>query len=570
MSERTAPAADDGRLREHAVLALSEAALRIASGLDLENTLKQIVDSARQLLQAEYAALGVFDGDGQLQEFLTSGIESRHAEQIEHPPLGIGLLGAVMKERTVIRLPDLTADPRSVGFPEGHPEMKSFLGAPIVAEERVLGNLYLTNKIGQPEFTDQDVTLVQTLANHAAAALLNVKLYQELLAKRDDLELRNRELLAVQAVAHATSDYRDLVNVLETSLDEVLAVSGMQAGEVYLLNEGTRTLELAAHRGPSEDQFFSLPTFEVGQGFPGRVVASGQPLISYDLDQEQGFIREEIVEAGFRTFVSLPILSKTRPIGTLNLAARHRREFSDADLRVLEAVASQIGLAIENAHLFEEVSRLAVVEERARIGMDLHDGVIQSIYAVGLTLETVQIIMEQQPAKARQMLGTAIDGLNEAIRDIRNFILDLRPRKFHGDLIEGIARLVREFRANAMVEVDLDIEPETLRDLPAPVASAMFMTTQEALANVSRHARATHVSIQIKSVDGRVQLEVSDNGRGFNADKARLSVGHGVANMESRARELEGDFQVDSQPDQGTTVTLTLPSHFTRRHKLGA
>lgn len=568
MSERTAPVPDDRHVREHTVLALSEAALQIARGLDLDNTLKQIVNSARQLLQAEYAALGVFGQDGKLQRFLTDGIEAARADQIEHPPIGIGLLGAVMEERSVIRLPDLTLDPRSVGFPEGHPEMKSFLGAPILADDRVLGNLYLTNKIGFAEFSEEDVTLVQTLANHAASALLNVELYQEVLDKRDVLRLRNRELTAVQAVAQAVSDYRDLERVLESTLDEILAVTGMEAGEVYLLDEGSQTLELAAFRGPGEDQFFSFPSFSIGQGFPGRVLATGQPLISYDLDKEDDFLREEIVAAGFRTFVSLPILSKSRPIGTLDLAARHRREFSDADLRLLKALAYQMGQAIDNANLYQEVSRLAVVEERARIGMDLHDGVIQSIYAVGLTLETVQIIMEQQPAKARQMLGKAIDGLNEAIRDIRNFILDLRPRKFHGDLNEGIARLVREFRANAMVEVELDIEPEMLRDLPAPVAGALFMTIQEALANVSRHARATRVSIKIKSLDGRVQLQVSDNGRGFNADEARKTVGHGIANMESRASVLEGDFRVESQPNQGTTVTVTLPSRQPSRHKL--
>lgn len=567
MSERTAPPPGEDRLREGAVLALSKAALQIVSGLDLGETLQQIAESARDLLQAEYCALGVFDQDRVLHEFITSGIDQDQIAAIDHPPVGAGLLGAVMDEGSVIRLPDLSVDPRSVGFPEGHPEMRSFLGAPILADDRVLGNIYLTNRIGRDEFTEEDVVLIQSLANHAAAALLNVELHQEVIQHRDDLARRNRELTAVQSVSRAASDPRDLQAVLETTLDEVFAVTGMQAGEIYLLAESKQTLDLICQRGVRSAQLPSIPSMRVEEGLPGRAVSSGKVLVSQDLASGDGFAWPAIQDAGFQSFVILPIVSKARPIGTLDLAAKHIREFSAADLRLLEAVANQIGLAIENAHLYEEVSRLAVVEERARIGMDLHDGVIQSIYAVGLSLETAQIIMEQQPVQARALLGKAIDGLNEAIRDIRNFILDLRPRKFHGDLKEGINRLVREFQANAMIEVDSELDPKSLHEVPAPIAAALFMTTQEALANISRHARASHVSLQIRSFDDRVQMVISDDGQGFDIEEANRTVGHGIANMGSRARELEGDFKIDSSPESGTTISLTLPSNPPTRRK---
>jgi signal transduction histidine kinase len=260
-----------------------------------------------------------------------------------------------------------------------------------------------------------------------------------------------------------------------------------------------------------------------------------------------------------KSFLGVPIVGAGESIGNLYLTdKRGDLEFSDADQVLIEMLAAHAAVAIQNARLYAQVERLAVLEERTRIGMDLHDGVIQSIYAVGLTLESTRLALPDGAEEVSMLLDTAIEGLNDAIRDIRNFILDLRPRRFAGDVQQGMAQLVREFQANTMVPVSISI-PERLDDLPLPLGRAIFLTTQEALANVARHARAKNVNIALQCSSALVTLIVKDDGRGFDATNEALRLGHGLANMQARAESLRGSFDLDSAPGRGTKLTLNLP-----------
>ncbi len=371
-------------LKARALVALNEAALAISQDLELDQTLQHIVDSARELVSTQYAALGVFNSEGELETFVYSGLTPEEADDIGSLPEGLGMLGAVLNSPDPIRVADVHQDTRSQGTPQGHPAVTNFLGVPIIARDEVQGNLYLTDKINGDEFTDADEELITIFASHAA-------------------------------------------------------------------------------------------------------------------------------------------------------------------------------VAIKNARLYKEVGRLAIIDERSRIGMDLHDGVIQSIYAVGLTLESAQMILGERPGEAHALLDQSIAGLNDAIRDIRNFILDLRPRRFEGDLTAGIARLVREFQANTMVEVDVT-SPEELSDSIAPaVSQAVFLTAQEALANIARHARASCVGLDLSQDADSIQLKVADDGSGFDIQQQDQTVGHGLANMRARAEELGGNFAIESALEQGTTIRLQLP-----------
>lgn len=368
--------------KDKTLVALNQAALAIASELDSEKVLQQIVDTARDLVGARYAALGVPGRDGRLSRFIHSGMAKEVVEKMPHTPRGLGLLGAIVKEKKSFRVKDIKDDPRSVGFPDHHPPMRSFLGVPIIGVGESLGNLYLTEKIDADEFSESDQHIVELLASHAA-------------------------------------------------------------------------------------------------------------------------------------------------------------------------------IAIQNANLYEQVERLAVLEERTRIGMDLHDGVIQSIYAVGLTLESVRFTLPPDSEEATMLLDTAVAGLNDAIRDIRNFILDLRPRRFRGDLNQGLAQLVREFQANTMIPVQLTISAE-VDDLSTSLARALFLTTQEGLANIARHARAKQVLLQLMRSETAVSLTISDDGQGFDMHDETRQVGHGLANMQARAESLGGLFRLKSAPGQGTTITLRI------------
>lgn len=374
-------------MNSQAISALSKATMAVSSDLALRKVLRQIVDSARELVQAQYGALGVPNTEGVLIEFVYSGISPEQAAMIGHLPRGLGLLGTIVKEGRTIRIPSIRKDPRMVGFPAHHPEMNSFLGVPIKSGREVLGNLYLTNKIGAEEFSAEDQVLIELLAAHAA-------------------------------------------------------------------------------------------------------------------------------------------------------------------------------IAIRNARLYEEVGRLAIIEERSRIGMDLHDGVIQEIYAVGLMLETSRMLLDEDRQQAGLMISKAIDNLNNAIRDIRNFILDLRPRRFQGDLQQGLAQLVREFQANTMVPVETTVTPDVAARLPLAVARALFLSAQEALANIARHAQSSRVRILLAPAGTNgVLLQVEDNGVGFNVENQIHQTGHGLANMRTRTEAQNGFCFIHSVPGRGTTIRLTFPLH---------
>lgn len=372
------------RNRQFAIL--NQAAMAIAGELHLDKVLQLIVDAARELAGSQYAALGVPNAEGFLDAFIYSGMSAEQARRISHFPKGLGLLGAIIRERQTIRLSRLSDDFRSVGFPPHHPPMDSFLGVPVMAGKQMLGNLYLTNKEGSPEFSQEDEETVELLAAHAA-------------------------------------------------------------------------------------------------------------------------------------------------------------------------------VAIQNARLYEQVARLAVIEERTRIGMDLHDGIIQSIFAVGLTLESTRLALPDGADDADHLLDQAIEGLNDAIRDIRNFILDLRPQRFSGDLASGLGRLVREFQANTMIPAVLHVPVQEVANLPIPLARAIFLTTQEALANIARHARASKVSIEVTphANNNHITLTIIDDGRGFDTRQQQDMVGHGLSNMRARAESLNGLFAIHSTVGRGTQVVLTLP-----------
>ena len=384
MTEPFEPHSPEAQLRAQ-LGAFNEATLTITAELALDRVLQRIVHLARELANARYAALGIPSANGGLEQFLTSGMDEAQVARMGSPPEGKGLLGALVHSTRPIRVARITDDPRSVGFCENHPIMTSFLGVPIISKGTLLGTLYLTDKISADEFSEDDEQLIVMLAAHAA-------------------------------------------------------------------------------------------------------------------------------------------------------------------------------IAIENARLYQQVQRLAVLEERERIGMDLHDGIIQSIYAVGLMLEYSHLLLDEDSASAKTQLSQAITSLNEVIKDIRNYILDLRPQRFQGkDLPSGLFELIRAFRANTLIQTDLQVDVEGDTGLSQTQASGLFHVAQEALANVAKHARARYVWVRLSRDGMYVSLSVRDDGRGFDPARVAAYEGHGLRNMEARARSLGGKISVQSQVGQGTTVTAMVP-----------
>jgi two-component system sensor histidine kinase DevS len=544
--------------------ALHRATLTLFSDLSLDGVLRRIIQAARELSNARYAALGIPDGMGGLENFITLGLSDGEIQAIPHYPVGHGLIGEMMRTGRSIRIPEISDHPKSVGFPPGHPMMHSFLGVPISAYGRPLGQIYLTDKQGAADFSAEDQRLIEMLAAHAAAAIENARLYRQVLGNEAELAQRNLELEMVNALTTAVSSTVELSDMLEGMLEQVIQLFSAEAGEIFLKEEVEGDFRLAIHKSDGTEAFFKKERFSLGEGFIGRVAKKGKPMWINNLTNEAGFFRQEMIEAGYGTLVGVPLTAPGQVMGVLGLVFKGEREFRVRELGLLEAVGAGVGIGVENARLYRHARRLAVLEERERIGMDLHDGIIQSIYAVGLMLEYIRILVQEDPEQAIERLDTATEGLNATIGDIRSYILDLQPSRIQiNDFGEALGRLIREFKANTSVEVELNTEPDVVSQMTRPDATALFLIAQEALANVAKHAHATQVQLVLRQTGSGISFQVIDNGQGFDIGKEPGVLGHGLSNMEERASQAGGQLEVESNSGQGTTITVQLPSRVT-------
>jgi two-component system, NarL family, sensor histidine kinase DevS len=545
---------------EQRLVALHKVSLELVSDLSLEKVLERIVTMARELAGARYAALGVLTEEGVFEHFIPVGIDADIRAHLPTRPEGRGLLNAANWGPNTIRVSKISKDPRSSGFPQHHPSMDSFLGVPILLGDNLLGQIYLANKENHFEFTEDDERVIETLAAYAAAAISNARLFNDLVEQERELEQRNEDMALLNDVATALTASLDLDEILDRTLNRVIAYLGVEAGEIFIRQDGSPELRLAMHRGEAAEEFWTKDRFQQGEGFVGTVAATGKPLVTENLQEECNFLRKAVVAAGFQCLASIPLAARGSVVGVMNVATRKRRSFTPREIRLLTAIGTWAGITIENALLHSQARRLAVLEERERIAMDLHDGIIQSIYAVGLALDFARKALDDDPEQSRRKINQAIEGLNSSIGDIRSYISDLRPRQFEGkNLMEGLQRLVEEYRMNTRGQAALSGPKDGITSLPAAHATALFHICQESLANIAKHARATEAQVNVWTSKDRVILEISDNGRGFDLRNMSVTLGHGLSNMHMRAHKVGGDVEITSESGQGTTVLAWVP-----------
>ncbi len=360
---------------------LADAAGALAGALTLDGVLETIVDAAARATGAQYAALGVLGEDETISSFVHRGVDEDTVARIGHLPRGEGLLGLLIRDPRIIRTDDINSHPASYGFPEGHPPMRSFLGAPVRSGGQVYGNLYLTEKPG-------------------------------------GFDERDEELVAV--------------------------------------------------------------------------------------------------------------------------------------------LAAQAGAAVENAQLAERLQSMAVADERDRISRELHDGVIQALFSIGMGLESARGLVDTDPARVDARLDAAVDALDGAIRELRNYIFQLRPGQAAGMGLErGLAELAREHEVNALVRPRLDVQGGLDEWLPDAVVPDLLQVVREALSNVAKHADASAVTVSARGLDDSVEVVVADDGTGFEPSASR--VGRGLDNIRERADAVGGECVIDNVKGQGTTVRLRVP-----------
>jgi signal transduction histidine kinase len=370
------------------------------------------------------------------------------------------------------------------------------------------------------------------------------------------------QLLALRDAVLAISADLSLSETLRRIIVAAARLAGARYGALGVPDATGEFLAEFVTTGLAAEQEARIGHRPRGHGILGVLLREGQSLRLRDLGshpQSAGFPPHH---PPMRSFLGVPIVHKGRTIGSLYLTDKlDADEFSPDDQHLIELLAAHAGIAIENARLYQQVQQLRVVEERQRIGMDLHDGIIQSIYAVGLTLEVASgQLADGEPAGAAERLRGAIEALSATIRDIRSYILDLRPRRFEGDdLVAGLQQLLGEFKANTLMAVDFSADPGADRALSPEARRALFHIAQEALSNAAKHSRASRVEVFLSDSGREVQLVLRDNGRGFDPERVARHAGHGLLNMRERAEALGGRLELIQPASGGSEIRVTVP-----------
>jgi two-component system sensor histidine kinase DevS len=551
---------------EARLVALHRASLELVQEITPEVLMERIATLALEQVGAQYAAVGILDEQGQLVKFIPIGMTPEEVGRMAHPPRGKGLIGELVHGGQAIRVANLREHPRSLGFPRHHPAMTSFLGVPIRMGDQQFGQIYLTNKLNASEFSLDDQAVIEMLASYAAVALANSRLVQKLTDHEAALTRRNENLGLLNDMATTLASAVGVDLTLDRALAQIMDYLKLDVGEIYLRQDDGKHLQRVVRHGAPGESLWTKNEFQFGEGAVGEAASTGLPnLLNLDDLRREGTPNGHLINTAahggkIHQVACLPLTGPSGMFGVLCVASSHETPLDELEMQFLNSISFWLGTAVENMRLNQQQRRLAVLEERERIGMDLHDGIIQDIYAVGLTLEHARLLLADDPAATRQRIDQAITDLNSTIRDIRAYILDLRPRKLHEEnLMDGLRRLVAEFRANTLLEVNLQGLPQEENSIPAAAALALFHICQEALANIAKHAHARHISLSLWTTADRVVLEVVDDGRGFDTGTMQLSLGHGLSNMETRAHNAGGDLEVTSEPGEGTTILVWLP-----------
>ena len=494
---------------------LLEAVVAVAAGLELGQTLRRIVQVAADLVQARYGALGVISPAGGLSEFVVVGLDREQLAVLDHPPVGRGVLGLIIDDPRPLRLDDVMVHPLAAGYPPGHPPMHTFLGVPVRVRGEVYGNLYLTEKQDGGHFTAVDEQVVVALAAAAGVAIENARLYAE-------AQMRASWLRASSEIA--TSVLRGV------GTDDVLALIATRSREAARANLAA----IALPSGPDQKMRFVHASGLKAQDIIGRTT-------------------DEVPDDETPAMV-VPMVTGSRTLGMLLLAIRPDGRTLTSEERVMaQAFADQAALALTLAEAQHEHERLAILEDRDRIGRDLHDLVIQRLFAVGLTLENTSRLAGE--GRVADRISAAVDQLDVTIKDIRRTIFELGNPRRAADLRDEINETVSALVPSLGFKPQVRTMGAVHSGVSDEVRAHLLAVLHEALSNVARHALATSVTVVLE-VSDQVVLTVADDGRGLRGAPS----GNGLRNMHERAEKLGGTCELGPAGDTGTRVVWQVPA----------
>ncbi|NQX27424.1 GAF domain-containing protein [Microbacteriaceae bacterium VKM Ac-2854] len=513
--------------------------------IDLPAVLRRIVDAAIELVDAEYGAIGVLGAGGSLVEFIHVGMDPDQVDAIEHLPEGHGLLGTLITDPQPIRVDHLAADPRAHGLPAAHPPMRSFLGVPIRVRDQIFGNLYLTNARAGT-FSSNDEHLIVALAANAGVAIDNARLYTE-----TRLRQRWAQAAAEMTAAILASDGEDVIGLVAT---RILDIADADIVGIVFPTDDPEVLRIGVARGTGSDEFEGR-LIPARHSISGSVLTGGRPR---RLDRIPTSTSGGTPTSG-GPVLAVPLVAASRTLGVLVVTRREGRPmFTAADVDMVSDFAAYVSVAMELSAARADQQRMLLLEDRGRIARDLHDHVIQELFATGLDLHQVAGVLPPGTAAAR--IGRAVDSLDVSISHIRTVIFALNANT--GDTVTVRHRILDLANELAVIltrtpnisfagTVDLLVVDELADDVLA--------VAREALTNIARHAEANIVTLQLTAADGMIVLEISDDGHGFTGAGRRS----GLANLRQRAEDRGGTFRISSTLGD-TRVRWSVP--FPQQH----
>jgi len=531
----------------------------LVSELDLEAVLRSVVEAARELTAAEYAALGVLDRDRtELERFIYLGIDDETKRAIGSLPCGRGVLGELIREPVPLRLRDVNEHPHAYGFPPGHPPMRSFLGVPIAVRGETYGNLYMTEKQDGAEFDDEDEEAAKTLAIWAGVAIDNARLYTKLSEHEAEVEQALRRAETSVDIARAVGGETDVARVLELIVKRARALVEART-LLVMLRKGDRLVVTAqAGKTGEEVRHLTIPAADaVFQAAMGERVAQhlerGSP-------PSEARLRERL---GAETALVVPLLFRGYAVGALVALDREAggTEFDQEDLRLLQAFASSAATAVATAQGVESERLQQQVEigerERQHWAQELHDDALQGLAAIRISLAIA--LQGEGSGRAERIEAAAtetVERLEGQINDLSRLINDLRPAVLERlGLAGALEALAEECSARGGLEVDTEIEIG--ESLSREEERVVYRLVQEALNNVLKHASAGSAKVSTRLVDHQVQIAVRDDGCGFDPDSA--PEGRGLVGMRERIELLGGEIAVRSEPRGGTQISARVP-----------
>jgi signal transduction histidine kinase len=538
------------RLRE-----LLQAGLALNSELSLDALLRRIAEVAASITNARFAALGVIDESGQgLERFIVTGVDEEQQAAIGDFPRGRGILGVLIRDAGPLRLARISDDERSVGFPPNHPPMTTFLGVPVLLRGVAYGNLYLTEKEGGGEFTDEDEETVTLLAAQAAVAIENARLYES--ATR-----WSRQLESLHDVVRSLVGELDLQHLLELVCERLRELIGARLVLVALPTGADGDLQVTAVDGEADASSLVGTVLGRSHSKAGRVLDRRHSARVDSMLDDPEIGPDEARQVAARTGLYAPLIAGSEGVGIIAVHDKLGPDarFTDEDLRLTEIFAARVAVAISLSQRVARDTVRRVVEaqegERKRLALELHDETGQALTSILLGLKAIRAADGDEAAKRAEADVRAL--VVQALQDVRALAVELRPSALDDfGLVPALRRLAETFGERSGIETV--VETSVDRRLPTEIETTLYRVVQEALTNIVKHSGAEHVSIVVSSTDSSIAVTIDDDGAGFDPQDVRPDA-LGLLGMRERLALVGGTLTLESSVDGGTTVAARAP-----------